>query len=332
MSMTLRFSAWNTQHDPSDYHFTVEPEDLEMGRQIGVLTPRDIIPSDRVRDWIKTDGSNEMDDALFEQEIDISWAQRVSGKKPPTTPQELCDQEIAELEFLLLQAEREGDDIEEMLDTLSLHWEEDMDRIVLDVSAPFGYTAGWNEVLCSKTTQIVRVVGEFQNYFIGSIAGAPPSVYIPKDILPKDRWYGEKHLHSFYLLDLDFTPGLRNQWRATFCHPPLITTTMWQTTEFFHPDDWQHGGEQIVKTTFVIPMPPSYIGAIIGKNGKNIEALIKRVSARTDPSDWVVRAPDPEFTLTPGEDGETIVVDVCRSSLSTWTLNHVGAALDCMHC
>ena len=75
-----------------------------------------------------------------------------------------------------------------------------------------------------------------------------------------------------------------------------------------------------------------YVYWLEGKNGKNIEALIKRVSARTDPSDWVVRAPDPEFTLTPGEDGETIVVDVCRSSLSTWTLNHVGAALDCMHC
>ena len=302
-----------------------------MGRQIGVLTPREIIPSDRVRDWIQTDGSNEMDDALYEQEADISWAQRVSGKNPKT-PQELRDQEIAELEFLLLQAEREGDDIDEMLDTLSLHWEEDMDRIVLDVSAPFGYSAGWNEVPCSKTTQIVRVVGEFPKYFIGSIGGAPPSVYIPKDILPKDRWYGEKHLHCFYLLDLDFTPGLRNQWRASFCHPPLTTTTMWQTTEFFYPDDFQHGGEQIVKTTFVVPMPPSYIGAIIGKNGKNIEALIQRVSARTNPSDWVVRAPDPEFTLTPGEDGETIVVDVCRSSLSTWTLNHVGAALDCMHC
>ena len=71
---------------------------------------------------------------------------------------------------------------------------------------------------------------------------------------------------------------------------------------------------------------------ILYKNGKNIEALIQRVSARTNPSDWVVRAPDPEFTLTPGEDGKTIVVDVCRSSLSTWTLNHVGAALDCMHC
>jgi len=328
--MTLRFSAWNTQHDPSEYHFTVEPEDLEMGRQIGVLTPREIIPSDRVADWIQTDGSNEMDDALYEQMAEISWASRVSGKKPKT-PQELRDQEIAELEFLLLQAEREGDDIEEMLDTLSLHWEEDMDRIVLDTSAPFGYSGGWSEILCSKCTQIVRVVGEFQKYFIGSIAGAPPSVYIPKDILPKDRWYGEKHLHSFYLLDLDFTPDLRNQWRATFCHPPLPTATMWQTTEFFYPDG-VYANDQVVKNTFVIPMPPSYIGAIIGKNGKNIEALIKRVGARTNPDDWVVRAPDPEFTLTPGEDGETIVVDVCRSSLSTWTLNHVITALDCMHC
>ena len=288
--MTLRFSAWNTQHDPSDYHFTVEPEDLEMGRQIGVLTPRDIIPSDRVRDWIETDGTNSMDDALYEQMAEISWAERVSGKKRPTTPQELCDQEIAELEFLLLQAEREGDDIDEMLDTLSLHWEEDMDRIVLDVSAPFRiHSRLEREKYRSKTTQIVRVVGEFQNYFIGSIAGAPPSVYIPKDILPKDRWYGEKHLHCFYLLDLDFTPGLRNQWRATFLSSSSDHDDYVADNGFFHPDDWQHGGEQIVKTTFVIPMPPSYIGAIIGKNGKNIEALIKRVSARTDPSDWVVR-------------------------------------------
>ena len=85
MSMTLRFSAWNTQHDPSDYHFTVEPEDLEMGRQIGVLTPRDIIPSDRVRDWIETDGSNEMDDALYEQESRLGRA-RVWEKKPTDDP------------------------------------------------------------------------------------------------------------------------------------------------------------------------------------------------------------------------------------------------------
>ena len=319
--MTLEFSAWNTQHDPSDYHFTVEPEDIELGRQIGVLTPREIIPSDRVS---QTDERND-------EVGNISWAQRVSGKNSKT-PQEVRDSEIAELEFLLLQSEREGDDIEEMLDTLSLHWEEDMDRIVLDVSAPFGYSAGWNEVPCSKTTQIVRVVGEFPKYFIGSIGGAPPSVYIPKDILPKDRWYGEKHLHCFYLLDLDFTPGLRNQWRASFCHSPLPTTPMWQTTEFFHPDESDLDDEHIIKNTFVVPMPPSYIGAIIGKNGKNIEALIKRVTARTTPRDLIVCAPDPEFTLTPGEDGKTIVVDVCRSSLCTWTLNHVGAALDCMHC
>lgn len=312
--MILKFSECNCQQGPSDFHLTLEPEDRDMGRMIGVLTPREIIPSDRIP---QTDGRNgEMSD--------ISWAQRVSGKKSKT-PQEVRDQEVEDLEFLLLQAEKEGDEIEDMLDTLSLHWEEDMDRTVFDVTAPFGYTAGWNEVICSKNTQIVRVVGEYQNYFIGSIGGKPPSVYIPKEILPKN--IRNNHLHCFYLLDLDFTPGLKNQWRATFCYPPLTTSPMWQTTEFFQSDE---DSQKIEKNSFVVPMPPCYIGAIIGKNGKNMNALINRISDNMGLYDS--ETIDPEITLTPGDDGESILVDVCRSTGCKWDINQVITAVSYMHC
>ena len=309
MTMTLNFL--NT---PADNHFKVEAEDREMGYQIGILTPREIIPSDRVADWIHTDRSKE--EGTLSKMESISWAQRVSGAKPKT-PQQIRDQEISELEFMLLQADKEGDDIEDMLDTLSLDWEQDMDRTVLDAFAPFGYTAGWNEYFCPKTTQVVRVVGEFQKYFIGSIGGAPPSVYIPKEILLGEL---QHHLHCFYLLDLDFTPGLRNQWRATFCHPPLPTAPMWQTTQMIKSDE---DSRYIIKETFVVPMPPSYIGAIIGKNGKNINALIKRVKDTTV---------DPEITLTPGEDGEHIVVDVIKPEGCNWTSLHSIIAVSHMHC
>jgi hypothetical protein len=349
MAFALKFS-----NAPADLHFEVAAEDCEMARLIGVLTPREILPSDRMAAPMLTtgDGSNSSDDALFEQAAEISWAQRVSGKKVKTL-QEVRDHEISELEFLLLQEKEEGDDHADMLDVLYLDWMQDMDHIILDPSAPYGYTAGWDEVWQTNITEVVRVVAEFGGYFIGSIAGAPPSVYIPKEVFtasrlisgpnagktvccPAEEVRGEDYLHRFFLLDLQHTPGLRNEWRASSCHRCLPTAAMHQTSQVSPGDDT---ADKVVTDTFLVPMSPAYIGAIIGKNGKNMTSLISRVtdsSEFTRRDDWsdTRSAPtaDPEITLTPAPSGEEIIVSVARPHGCHWSAYDVLQAVRHMHC
>jgi hypothetical protein len=355
MTFALKFS-----NAPTELHCVVEPEDVEMARQIGVLTPREIIPSDRMAAPMitETDGSNEQDDALYEQAATISWAQRASGKKPLSL-QEIRDRDIADLEFLMLQAQEEGDDHEDTMADLYMDWLNDMDHICLDPTAPYGYTAGWDEVWRPSITEVVRVVAEFPRYFVGSIAGAPPSVYIPKEMFtarivlngpnagqiehgPVEEVLAEDHLHGYFLMDLEHTPGLRNEWRAQHLHRCLPTAVMHQYTHFSPGVHTAARVDELTVTdTFLVPMSPSYIGAIIGKEGKNMTSLIKRITDKAERArqdDWSDTRPrqaptsDPEITLTPAPSGEDIIVSIARPHGCYWTAYDVLQAVRYMHC
>ena len=254
---------------------------------------------DALPDVMTTDGSNEQDDALHEAEIEISWAQRVSGR-PIKSMKELRQSELDDVEFLLMVADQEGDENQDIMDALTPQWEEDLDGTVFDPAAPFGHRACYAEFFQNKCTTTVRAVIDKGNFVLGSIAGQPPSVYIPKKLFEiGEEEMSEDILHSFYFMDLEFTPGMRNMWKATRIEPKLNTSLMRIEPSVASVHD------------YVLPTHPSYIGAIIGKGGKNINALINRPRScmftqqygyipHCSPPNMEVL---PEFTLTPTECG-----------------------------
>ena len=268
---------------------------------------------DALPDVMTTDGSNEQDDALHEAEIEISWAQRVSGR-PIKSIKELRQSELDDVEFLLMVADQEGDEDQDIMDALTPLWEEDLDGTVFDPAAPFGHRACYAEFFQNKCTTTVRAVIDKGNFVLGSIAGQPPSVYIPKQLFGFDarslsnpnNVFGfdstpesEDILHSFYFMDLEFTPGMRNMWKATRIEPKLNTSHMRIEPSVASVHD------------YILPTHPANIGAIIGKGGKNINALINRPRScsfsqqygyipHCSPPNMEVL---PEFTLTPTECG-----------------------------
>lgn len=276
------------------------PPNTEEQAELVLLLKQARDQIDALPDIMTTDGSNEQDDALYEEQIEISWAQRVSGR-PIKSIKELRQSELDDMEFLLMVADQEGDEDQDILDALTQQLEEDLDGTVFDPTAPLGHRACYPEFFHAKCTTTVRAVIDKGNFVLGSIAGQPPSVYIPKKLF---KFAGKVEpdyiLHSFYLMDLDFTPGMRNMWKATRIKPKLNTSHMRIDTSVASVHD------------YVLPTHPSYIGAIIGKDGKNINALINLrprscsfsqqygyIPHCSPPNTEVV----PEFTLTPTECG-----------------------------
>ena len=278
------------------------------------------------------DGSSEIDDALYEAAAEISWSQRVSGR-PIKTIADIRNMELDETEFLLMVAHEEGDEDVDIQNDLFLLWMEDMDATVWDPVAPFGHLACYPEVLQPTCIATVRAVINKGNYLLGSIDGQPPSVFIPKALfcarldgqtgkpitpVPLDQVDGEDLLHAFYSFELEFTPGMRNMWKATHIHRKLPTGAMRVLDT--DTDDLE----------YVLHTPPAHIGAIIGKGGKNIDALIHRrrdiygvPGARTDVP--------PEFTLTPSECGWKTHVRVEIPTGCDWGRFDVEDALSTMH-
>jgi hypothetical protein len=255
---------------------------------------------DALPDVMTSDGSNEQDDAMYESMAEISWAQRVSGR-PIKSMKELRQSELDDVEFLLMVADQEGDEDQDIMDALTPQWEEDLDGTVFDPAAPFGHRACYAEFFQNKCSTTVRAVIDKGNFVLGSIAGQPPSVYIPKKLFEiGEEEMSEDILHSFYFMDLEFTPGMRNMWKATRIEPKLNTSLMHIEPSVASVHD------------YVLPTHPSYIGAIIGKGGKNINALINlrpRSCMFTQQYGYIPHCSPPnmevlpEFTLTPTECG-----------------------------
>jgi hypothetical protein len=278
---------------------------LENARE-GIRSISELVP----------DGSSEIDDAMFEEAAEISWAQLVSDR-PIKTISEIRTMELAETEFLLMVADNERDEDVEIQDNLYTLWMEDMDATILDPTAPFGHMASSPEIFQNTCVATVRAVISMGHYLLGSIDGQPPSVYIPKSLFcARHDVDGEDLLHAFYRMELEYTPDKRNMWKATHIEPKLPTDAM----RVLDATDFE----------YVLPTPPAHIGAIIGKGGKNIDALIKR---RRDEYGvpGVRTAVPPEFTLTPTECGWKTHVRVEIPTGCDWDRNDVEGALSTMH-
>ena len=284
---------------PANIRLTVEPEDIEHARSIGILTPREVVPTDFVP-------------VVVPKPRVPTWASRaavVSGQdRHNADHKKLMD----DIDFLKIQSSQEADSHEEMLDDLGALWEADLDATIFDPSEPFGHKACRREILPTSATVVVRVIDDKGHFLLGSIAGQPKSVYIPKVISPDM----EIETHTFYLMDLRFTPGQRNQWRAVNIHPKLDTGGMIDSVlsiertplsaghPLYDPYSTAPPCADRTTTTFKIPMSPDNIGSMIGRGGHCIEEYIRHaILSGDDNGSWG----EPSITILPDGDGCKVI-------------------------
>ena len=163
---------------------------------------------------------------------------------------------------------------------------------------------------------IVRAVMDKGHYYLGSIAGQPVDVYIPSEVA---GWNVD--VHSYYLMDIKFTPEKRNKWTATKIHEKLFSCDM-LIAESKHT----RYGEDVQKHySFDLPTPSYYIGAMIGKEGRNINNLIARISS------WISdnTGYEPEFTFTPYKGRTRVEVYIPHGSM--WKFQEVCDAVSHFH-
>ena len=163
---------------------------------------------------------------------------------------------------------------------------------------------------------IVRVVMNKGHFYLGSIAGQPVDVYIPSNIA---GWNVD--VHSYYLMDIKWTPEQRNKWTATKVHAELDSSDM-LISESKHT---RYGVDVQQHYTFDLPTPSFYIGAMIGKDGRNINNLIARIS------NWISddTGYEPEFTFTPYKGRTRVEVYIPHGSM--WKFKEVCDAVSHFH-
>ena len=202
------------------------------------------------------------------------------------------------------------DDHENMLDELSDLLQEDIDEITRAKDIPDSFPA--------MTTTMVRLTHHKNGFSLGSIGGQPTSVYIPYDLCQNCK------VHSFYLMQLLHTPWERNQWRATYIYPKYDTTLMLTADGgAFEKCRCIRQSSLIIQShQFTIPTPPQYIGVMIGKEGRNIDALINSVSHP--------EAPPPDITITPFGKDKCFVSILSNSEY--WSVQQICDIVSHMHC
>lgn len=279
-------------------------EDYHKARDMGVLTPRSLVESDRV----PTPFSGPK----------TSWAQKISGKSPSSAHIDAHQERIDEIDFLLLQSKVEDDAHEDMLDNVAALWEEDLDRTT-DRGAYMVPLApdGAPMFVPTQTSQVVRIILKKNGFYIGSIAGNAPNVYIKTD--------ANLDIHSFYWMDLSLHIQGRNMWKCTKIHPKLDTEAMMDGSSIL----WEKCRciRNSIPITqhydYTIPLPAYNIGIIIGSQGRNITNLMDSISAG-DSSD------NPDVTITPLDDN-TCSVKVDVPGTCDWTHWHVNRMVSHMH-
>lgn len=281
---------------PADLQLTIEPEDIEYARDIGILTPREVVPTDFVP-------------AVVPEPRVPTWASKASDGSGQDRHDQHYKKLMADIDFLKLQASQEADSHEEMLDDLGAIWEADLDGSIFDPSEPFGHKACRREILPSTATEVVRVIADKGHFLLGSIAGQSPTVYIPKDVIPEIHQHWNLNAQTFYLMDLQHTPpcpGVRNPWRATKVYPKLSTGGMLDSvlvTERTDDSARDWGMTDCTTTTFKLPMAPEYIGAMIGKGGQSVNRLVANTRSTTERGSWG----DPEITILPDGEGSKVI-------------------------
>ena len=290
---------------PGDADIMLKKEDYEKAREIGVLTPRK-------QDFYKIqDSDRKPSDPSTSTSVWVAQAKKRPEYKEKIQKKEKEFQElIDDIEFLQLQGLIEDDgDLEhvEMLDELADLWEKDLDGSVFDINEPLEHKACRAEILPGKSTEIVRITIKKPGFCIGSIAGKPADVYIP-------AYIGKGvNVHSYYLMDIKFNPCGRNQWLAEKVYSQI-------------PSESMRIGTTNQTVSYRIPTPGYLIGAIIGKEGKNINNLCQSVK------EWYGFTGEvPEFTIKP--DGEThTIVDVrLPNECTEWGYSEIEYVVDHMH-
>ena len=300
--------------DGISQEFPIHPEDIECARRIGVLTPRSVHPTDFVP-------------AKVQEPRVPTWASRVSDASAQEKHDAKYLDAISDIEFLQFV-----DEFEEMYDTLGEEWERDLDGSVLDLSAPFGHRACFNELPVSSVSVEVRVISFKGRYYIGTIAGHPSmSVYINTRNID---FQGDLDIHSLYWMDLEFTPQLSMQWCATKVYPKLDTSAMKVSEVFIQDrtvsldidavsDDWQ---DSVSVHTYRIPTPACLIGTMIGRQGRNIDNLIESVNTTS----YGI----PIVTIKPSYDGKESIVIVQENHCDDcfWNLTDIEWLVSNFHC
>ena len=216
------------------------------------------------------------DSKKLDWEVELAF---VIGKESKNISEKDYKKLIDDIEFLQLQEQQEGEGDPEhvaMLDDLADLWEADLDGTVFVSEEPFGHKACRKEVLPQSTSEIVRITIKKPGFYIGSIAGQPANVFIPRDVTTE-----ELNTHSYYFMNLRFNPCGRNLWTSVVVGKKIPSSSMMISTS----DN---------TVTYKIPTPKYLIGAIIGKDGRNINNLCQSVKS------WYGFTGEvPDFTIKP---------------------------------
>jgi len=291
---------------PDDIDISPKQEDIDKSRDIGILTPRE-------QDFYKIPDS----DRLFSDPPSSTSGWVAQSKKRPEykalqeKKKKKYNQLIDDIEFLQLQEQQEGEGDPEhvaMLDDLADLWEADLNGTVFMPEEPFGHKACRKEVVPKSTSQIVRITIAKNGFYVGSIAGQPANVYIPQNVTK-----GKLNTHSYYFMNLRFNPSGRNLWTAVVVGKKIPSSSMRISTSNN-------------TVTYKIPTPGYLVGAIIGKDGKNINNLCQSVK------DWYKFTGEvPDFTILPIEDNHIKVMIHLSKDCNEWGYSEIEYVVDQMH-
>ena len=262
---------------------SVAHEDMEKAMECGALTPCSV------------DSVLDASAAPFKRRTP-TWADKARSVDPEAEHYQKHQQMLDDIGFIQLQDERgDWNEDDEILNEAA-DWLEQEEKILWAPQSgiPSSYFDGFDiaqtEFIPTRTTQEVRIVRVEPLWSIASINGRS-CVYLPwgsKTRIDGPPGIGQPlayqrplKLHEFVLADLDWHPQGQNFWRASKIHPKLPTSDMLVSvvesvfdcgeSEILHKKGYQY--------TYEIPCDPANIGSIIGKDGKNITALIHSIQA-----------------------------------------------------
>lgn len=290
-----------------DVEISITSEDISMARDIGILTPREVVSSDFVPVEISAPNTS-------------SWASKASGM----SPQDAHDTEylatVRDADFLAFVALIEGDD----MDDLDEHHHSDLDGMI---NHPYQLLP--SEMPCMSFATEVRVTAIKNGYYVGSLGGQGTNVYIktpPSQLL---------ELHSLYLMDVTATPAESFPLCATKVFQKLRTADMLVSclecdleTGILISTPWWDRKETTTRQ-YLLPTPAEHIGAMIGRQGKNITALIESVH------EWDsnhASSGEPEITITPTYDSKGCFVTFHEPPECSWSTRDIEWLISHFHC